>query len=201
MKNQVANASANSRAFQELPKHLRRRAMSHNVHRIPARLREKAVAEVILDTCLFNLLYKHLEQLERVPAKTPSVPKRRERRRPSRMLKEHERRQRNQIWLETHIWHAKRMHMKSLFGYRIVRLHNLPVCFPSAFISHQLYLQSIRPSDKGERATLKATEFFSTLYDASYMSCLQLKGALTNVVRVLGAFCSAVDLQKLQTKR
>lgn len=31
-------------------------------------------------------------------------------------------------WLETHIWHAKRMHMKNIWGYRLVSMQ----CFISA---------------------------------------------------------------------
>ena len=27
-------------------------------------------------------------------------------------------------WLETHLWHAKRMHMKKMWGYRLVRAHH-----------------------------------------------------------------------------
>lgn len=34
------------RAWQALPRHLRRRAASHDVRRVPARLRERAKAEV-----------------------------------------------------------------------------------------------------------------------------------------------------------
>lgn len=34
------------RAFQSLPRHLRRRAASHNIRRLPARLRERARGEV-----------------------------------------------------------------------------------------------------------------------------------------------------------
>lgn len=26
----------------------------------------------------------------------------------------------DKVWLETHIWHAKRMHMENLWGYRLV---------------------------------------------------------------------------------
>ena len=36
----------NSRAAQTLPRHLRRRAASHNVKRLPVRLRKKAMEEV-----------------------------------------------------------------------------------------------------------------------------------------------------------
>ena len=37
---------AGKRVFQQLPRHMRRRAMSHNVRRLPRRLREKAKKEV-----------------------------------------------------------------------------------------------------------------------------------------------------------
>jgi ribonuclease P/MRP protein subunit POP1 len=37
----------NELAFQSLPRGLRRRAASHNLNRLPARLREKAAHEVI----------------------------------------------------------------------------------------------------------------------------------------------------------
>lgn len=39
-------AGSTHRAFQELPRHLRRRAASHNVRRVPLRLRKKSRAEV-----------------------------------------------------------------------------------------------------------------------------------------------------------
>lgn len=38
--------ASSQRAFQSLPRHLRRRAASHNVRRLPVRLRQKALAEV-----------------------------------------------------------------------------------------------------------------------------------------------------------
>ena len=34
------------RVFQTLPRSMRRRAASHNIHRLPIRLRERALAEV-----------------------------------------------------------------------------------------------------------------------------------------------------------
>ncbi|CAG8771488.1 1450_t:CDS:2, partial [Funneliformis caledonium] len=40
-----ANQAKNSRASQSLPRHLRRRAASHNVKRLPVRLRKKATEE------------------------------------------------------------------------------------------------------------------------------------------------------------
>ena len=39
-------ANGTQRAWQQLPRHLRRRAASHDVRRVPLRLRDKAKAEV-----------------------------------------------------------------------------------------------------------------------------------------------------------
>src|SRR5258706_3187389 len=41
-------SAASTRAWQSLPRHLRRRAASHDVRRVPMRLREKARLEVCL---------------------------------------------------------------------------------------------------------------------------------------------------------
>jgi ribonuclease P/MRP protein subunit POP1 len=45
---------------------------------------------------------------------------RRVRRRTGTLLAEYARRAQSHAWLETHIWHAKRMHMVSAHGYRCV---------------------------------------------------------------------------------
>jgi len=42
----IAASQSNSRAFQSLPRHLRRRAASHNPRRVPKKLRNKAAAEI-----------------------------------------------------------------------------------------------------------------------------------------------------------
>ena len=41
------------------------------------------------------------------------------RRKPRNLLEEYNRRQRKHVWLETHIWHAKRMKMVDAWGYRL----------------------------------------------------------------------------------
>ena len=43
---------AGKRVFQQLPRHMRRRAMSHNIRRLPRRLREKAKKEVRTYVCV-----------------------------------------------------------------------------------------------------------------------------------------------------
>ena len=42
----VKKKEVGKRTFQRLPRHMRRRAMSHNVKRLPRRMREKAAKEV-----------------------------------------------------------------------------------------------------------------------------------------------------------
>ena len=46
----LSRAGSTHRAWQELPRHLRRRAASHNVRRVPLRLRKKSRAEVRNDS-------------------------------------------------------------------------------------------------------------------------------------------------------
>uniref|UniRef100_A0A5S6PYK5 Ribonucleases P/MRP protein subunit POP1 n=1 Tax=Trichuris muris TaxID=70415 RepID=A0A5S6PYK5_TRIMR len=87
--------------IQRLPRRMRRRAMSHNVKRLPRRYRQ----------WVGRLVEKSNRR-----AKPPS---RRQRRRPSNLLNVYIRRQRKARWLETHIWHAKRFRMVEAWGYKL----------------------------------------------------------------------------------
>lgn len=69
------------RAYQTLPRHKRRRAMAHNVNRVPQRLRERA-------------------QLEMHEPKRASKPVRKFRRRQLKIVRDHARRQIDKRWLE-----------------------------------------------------------------------------------------------------
>lgn len=103
MKNALQRSRAIKLAFQKLPKHMRRRAMSHNVKRLPRRLREI-----------------HMNQMKKsgLPPKQKR-PSRKYRRRPYNLCSEYLRRQQRITWLNTHIWHAKRFHMIEKWGYKI----------------------------------------------------------------------------------
>lgn len=130
--------------FQRLPKHMRRRIMSHNVKRMPRRLREA-----------------HLRQMEKsgLPPKSKR-PSRKYRRRPSNLLQEYNRRQRKFIWLETHIWHAKRFHMIEKWGYKLPHF----------------------PNDKSFRACYRASANHCLLQDISYYCCIELCGPLDEII-------------------
>ncbi|KIK12154.1 hypothetical protein PISMIDRAFT_121406 [Pisolithus microcarpus 441] len=104
-----AKDSSTHRAWQTLPRHLRRRAASHNVRRVPLRLREKARAEASISTRMSPPGRK---------AHGGARPKRGKAKQMTRtesLLK----RQRDKTWLETHIWHAKRTKMENMWGYRL----------------------------------------------------------------------------------
>ncbi|KAI5620875.1 ribonucleases P/MRP protein subunit POP1 [Silurus asotus] len=99
--------TSSSHVFGALPKHMRRRAMSHNIKRLPCRLRETAQ----------RMLEKSQQTGKKEKKEQSKTKSRRARRRHGSLLLEFNRRQRKNKWLETHIWHAKRFHMLKKWGY------------------------------------------------------------------------------------
>lgn len=124
--------------FQNLPVHMRRRVMSHNCKRLPIKLRRG-----------------HLEQMKKsgLPPKQKR-PSRKYRRRPANLLKEYNRRQARNVWLETHIWHAKRFRMIQRWGHRL----------------------AYSPCDKAFRACYRASSAHCLLQDISYYTPIQISG-------------------------
>ena len=53
MQKALKHKGGGKRVFQTLPRHMRRRAMSHNPKRLPRRLREAAAKEVCHVQCVF----------------------------------------------------------------------------------------------------------------------------------------------------
>jgi hypothetical protein len=111
-------------AFQQLPRHMRRRAASHNVYRLPAHIRADA----------------RLQKQKSGGAADGGS--RRKRRRSVFKQQEWSVRSSKQGWLETHIWHAKRMHMQCQWGHRIaVRSASKSVRFTHRAIKRGAVLQ------------------------------------------------------------
>ncbi|XP_028985467.1 LOW QUALITY PROTEIN: ribonucleases P/MRP protein subunit POP1 [Betta splendens] len=102
----VKKTTGSCHVFGALPKHMRRRSMSHNIKRLPHRLREVAS----------RMREKSLQAGAKKKEQTKSK-SRKARRRHGNLLLEFNRRQRKNKWLETHIWHAKRFHMVKKWGY------------------------------------------------------------------------------------
>ncbi|CAH7118168.1 ribonucleases P/MRP protein subunit POP1 [Phodopus roborovskii] len=150
----VAQKSSNSLVFQTLPRHMRRRAMSHNVKRLPRRLQEIAKKEAE------KAAHQKKEHSKNKCHKA--------RRCHVNRTLEFNRRQKKNIWLETHIWHAKRFHMVKKWGY----------CLGE------------RPTSKSHRACYRAMTNLCLLQDLSYYCCLELKGKEEEILKVLSQMCS-----------
>ncbi|KAG0334323.1 hypothetical protein BG000_008415 [Podila horticola] len=138
--------SAAQRAFQSLPRNLRRRAASHNIKRLPVRLRDRAMREVESD-----------------PVKKGKKPdNRHKKRRPGTITQEYLRRQGTKRWLETHIWHAKRMRMVEQWGYKLAEHSN----------------------EHGIKSAYKSSHHQCILQDSSYNGCLEITGPKKSIVQL-----------------
>ena len=143
--NELSKSSATGKlASQQVTRRMRRRAVSHNPKRLPRRLRESHVNQRNKGStaCINNGIG------------TLKKPSRRWRRRPKNLLAEYNRRQRNIGWLETHIWHAKRFHMKKRWS------HAIPET----------------PTDKSWRQTQRALSTGSVMWDLSYTKLIEMSG-------------------------
>ncbi|MBW0529779.1 hypothetical protein O181_069494 [Austropuccinia psidii MF-1] len=104
-----AREAGSLRAFQTLPRHLRRRTASHVARRVPSRLRSKSRFEmknskpkVQTRSIARKLRYKAYKNQHRT----------------SKLLK---RQYPKKQWLATHIWHAKRTKMVDIWGFRLAQ--------------------------------------------------------------------------------
>ncbi|PFH53963.1 hypothetical protein AMATHDRAFT_136328 [Amanita thiersii Skay4041] len=148
MKN--AGESSTHRVWQTLPRHLRRRAASHDVRRVPRRLRDKARAE--------------MDPVKKVSKS--KVAKRGKAKKLSR-TESLSKRQVEKMWLESHLWHAKRMKMENMWGYRL----------------------ALHPTEKAFRSSHRASVHGSILHDASYFSLIELKGVQKLIEETLLSCC------------
>uniref|UniRef100_A0A0N5A9C3 Ribonucleases P/MRP protein subunit POP1 n=1 Tax=Syphacia muris TaxID=451379 RepID=A0A0N5A9C3_9BILA len=137
--------------LQRLPRHMRRRAMSYNVKRLPRRRRSYALQ--------FIKASRHRKK----------PPSRFRRRRPRNLLQAYARRNRKNIWLETHIWHAKRFFMIERWGYKI---------------PFQSFQRAFRP-------TYRDSVHHCVIQDMSFLRCIQIvMGDRAPVLSALHAFFS-----------
>lgn len=151
VQNEGRSGGGRARVHQTLPKHLRRRAASYNVHRLPAHLRGWAKKQIAMDPGNEQTR----AQRRRSRKKTPTG--------------DHDARQAKTRWLETHVWHAKRMHMMPLWGVRL----------------------AMHTSDKGVRFGYRSAARACTLYDASYLDVVEVSGPEGALALLLRALCIA----------
>ncbi|KAJ0178221.1 hypothetical protein K1T71_006044 [Dendrolimus kikuchii] len=152
MTESILQPSKTKLIFQTLPVHMRRRVMSHNSKRLPQRLR-----------------LAHLEQLKKsgLPPKQKR-PSRKYRRRPTNLLEEYNRRQKRNVWLETHIWHAKRFHMIERWGHRL----------------------AYAPCDKSFRACYRASSAHCLMQDISYLTPISISGSMESIKEIFSSITS-----------
>ncbi|KDQ20858.1 hypothetical protein BOTBODRAFT_320829 [Botryobasidium botryosum FD-172 SS1] len=155
MQSAMANAKAavTHRVWQTLPRHLRRRAASHDVRRVPVRLREKAQLE--------------MEGVKKKAAGRNKLPKRGKSKRIPKAEQYHQRQSADKVWLETHIWHAKRMKMDHIWGYKL----------------------AVQPTEKSFRPSHRASVHGAILHDVSYFSTVQLHATESLLKKVLARCC------------
>jgi ribonuclease P/MRP protein subunit POP1 len=92
----------------------------------------------------------------------------------------------DKLWLETHIWHAKRMMMKTLWGFRLVRLtpsHASQKFTPSC--------QALHPTEKAFRSSHRASRHGCILHDASYHEVIEVRAPQAVLVSLLGLCCES----------
>ncbi|KAJ1901475.1 Ribonucleases P/MRP protein subunit pop1 [Kickxella alabastrina] len=151
-----ARTAGNARAFQTLARHLRRRAASHNVKRVPARLRARAEEEM-RKSAAGNGSAKP-------PKPKPATAHSRYKRRRTRAARdEYALRQTGARWLETHVWHAKRMRMERAWGAVV----------------------AATPNERSHRAAYRAAKERCYAHDASYYATLELTGSKDAILQAL----------------
>ena len=134
---------------------LRRRAGSFRSYRLPFVIRARPCKKVRI-------------ALDLSCSKQPCRAKRRFRRilalRQGKQLDVHDVNQTQKpLWLETHLWHCKRMYMMERWGF---------------------YLADGR-CDTGARAACRWARTYCTIHDASYTTCIQLQGPQSKLLNAL----------------
>ncbi|KAI8388722.1 NUC188 domain-containing protein [Radiomyces spectabilis] len=135
-----ASFEANTIAFPPMHRTMRRRAASHILHGFPARMRA----------------VKANKSANKGKTRTFSW-------RSSTFTKECLKGHHNQRWLETYMWHIKRMKMDNKWGYRL----------------------ATHPMLKSYRVMYRAFTRFSMVHDASYYGCIEMTGEMDAISSVL----------------
>ncbi|KAF8540258.1 ribonucleases P/MRP protein subunit POP1-domain-containing protein [Trichophaea hybrida] len=185
----TSKSALQQRAFQKVPRDLRRRTASHNVKRVPKRLRPRAKREMEEDNTPTHTFRRRKKSAhDRLRAETAKkllkMGKKKEvverlirteenvggeLKMPPRAHSRFRKRQRGKTWLPTHVWHAKRAHMAVRWRFSVAE----------------------SPNEKSFRATQRAMEKYGGIaWDTSYWSSVLVRGEEELVGRVLEAVCN-----------
>ncbi|KAK2962209.1 putative Ribonucleases P/MRP protein subunit POP1 [Blattamonas nauphoetae] len=189
------------RSFQTLPRHMRRRSQSHNLHRVPVSIR--AWAEKEFERSKPNhhppgrakrRFTKHLlhpkHRWERefdARSLTPTKVLTLDKSKYQHLLKASEKTDKQPkepltystiekankgVWLPTHVWHAKRFFMRKRWGYMLATEH------------HQKSFKAIKAALTGGCA----------IHDASYLNTIGICGDAQRIIQVINAFVPLLTL-------
>ena len=78
------------------------------------------------------------------------------------------------VWLPTHVWHAKRMHMKDLWGFRL----------------------AMHSNQKGFRLNYRAMKESAIIHEMSYLRPFELVGSLENLKSFLQTCLDPMELEE-----
>lgn len=117
----ASSTNAKKRAFQNVPRVLRRRTASHDAKRVPKRLRDRAEMEIERDNAKKP---KSGRPPVAVPSSDPAeelkdMPHFNELQPAPVHSKRYAKRQLDKVWLPTHVWHKKRAHLMKMWGQMI----------------------------------------------------------------------------------
>ncbi|BAM40822.1 uncharacterized protein TOT_030000084 [Theileria orientalis strain Shintoku] len=129
------------RVFQKLPFVMRRRAMSHNPFKIPKNIRIHILREMT----------------KNAPKASKRIKK--NKRKKLNRLEEYQKRYQKNKWLETHLYHAKRFKMDSVWGYRL----------------------ALTPTQKSKRRFLRYLKQRCVIHDRSYLEVLSVTGEMKDL--------------------
>ncbi|KAE8225379.1 hypothetical protein CF319_g1870 [Tilletia indica] len=190
-----ARTAANTRAWQLLPRHARRRAASHNLLRLPKRMRNKAASELKAS----NTLALRKAQIRRRFGDDTPLSRARKRtailllraaknsklsRGTSSELKSNtvtslarasqSAADRPSHWLETHLWHTKRFHISSSSRSDPKHGRDMGAVQRAEAVTHAPFALAYRPHMKGHRAAVRASREQCTLRDVSWWANVRL---------------------------
>lgn len=182
------------RAFQNVPRSMRRRTASHNVKRVPKRLRARHAKEMADDntptvTSRRRKLMPHIRLRVETAKRLQALSQRKAKRDETREKEEpfenalralpatktkFRKRQKEKTWLPTHIWHAKRAHMVNRWRYAIAE----------------------SPTEKSYRPTHRSSTLRGAVaWDHSYYGTILVKGKEKELVGMLQEILGTEDAE------
>ncbi|CRG98427.1 ribonucleases P/MRP protein subunit POP1, putative [Plasmodium relictum] len=149
------------RCFQRIHKNRRRRCMSFNPYRVPLACKKATLEEMLISE----------PKIKKKKKKKKNVPF-------GYFYRKFIMRSKKKNWLETHMYHSKRFHMMSIFGYKL----------------------AIKNCSKISRRIFRFSKRKSLIHDMSYIEIIQLSGDENTIIDVLKK-CTNIEQANMLKKK